>query len=355
MRAFDTPRARIALIVALFAALFVLRVLVSEPGPLLLLPVLLAGAWFGVRWGVGAAFVAAGIYAVTRAINDDSDAAEAIVVGALVRLFVYGVAGAIVGHLTQQGRTLATRVEDQSRNLHDLEAIRAALAPAELPVRPGLDIAALWEPARDGVVGGDFHLVAEGPENSTVVVVGDVVGKGPDAAGRAAFVRSTIASLVPFTDDPCRILELTNSRLIERTGTTMDFTTVVCVSFRPKERCLSWAFAGHLPPHWLDTGKPLNGATPGFPLGVERDVGCTSNSQSGVEAGTGVLLFTDGLSEARKPGASVFGEARIVHALAQHFEGRPPQDIVSGLQLEAEAFADGPLGDDLCMVALRVK
>ena len=355
MKAFDTPRRRIALVAALFAAIIVVRLYSGEPGPLLLLPVLLAAAWFGFRWGLAAAVAAAAIYAITRSIHPDDDGAGAIAVGTVVRLVVYGAAAAIVGRLTQQGRALTTTVEGQDRRLEDLEAIRAALAPADLPTRPGLELAALWEPARDGVVGGDFHLVAEGPEESTVVVVGDVVGKGPDAAGRAAFVRSTIASLVPFTDDPCRLLELTNDRLIERTGTTVDFTTVVCVAFRPRERCLSWSFAGHLPPHWLDTGKPLNGAEPGFPLGVERDVGCTSNSESGISPGTGVLLFTDGLSEARKPGATVFGEARITHALAERLEGRPPQEIVSTLRREAEAFADGQLGDDICMVALRVK
>jgi serine phosphatase RsbU (regulator of sigma subunit) len=118
---------------------------------------------------------------------------------------------------------------------------------------------------------------------------------------------------------------------------------------------LSWAFAGHLAPHWLDTGKPLNGAQPGFPLGLERDVGCTSNSQAGLEPGSGVLLFTDGLSEARRAGADVFGEARIVHTLNTKLEGRTPQEIVSSLRQEAETFAAGPLGDDLCMVALRVK
>jgi serine phosphatase RsbU (regulator of sigma subunit) len=354
MRAFDTPRARIALIAAMFAALFVLRAVVDEPGPLLLIPVLLSGLWFGERAGVVAALVAAGVYAVTREIRPYDDGLG-IVGGTLVRVLVYGVAGAVVGRLTQESRTLATRVEGQSRKLEDLEAVRAALAPADLPTRPGLDIAALWEPAADGIVGGDFHLVAEGPESSTVVAVGDVVGKGPDAAGRAAFVRTTIASLIPFTDDPCRILELTNDRLIERTGTTMDFTTVVCVAYRPAERRLSWAFAGHLPPHWLDTGTPLNGAQPGFPLGVERDVGCTSNSLSGLDPGTGVILFTDGLSEARKPGADVFGEVRIVHVLAEKLGGKSPQEVVDRLRREAEDFAEGPLADDLCMVALRVK
>lgn len=353
MRAFDTPRARIALIFAAFAAILLLRLIVDEPGPLLLLPVLMAGAWFGSRAGVGAALLAAAIYAITRALSTDDGTAD-VLIGAAVRLFVYGIAGAVIGQLTEQSRALSTHVAGQEKKLQDLEMIRAALAPADLPARPGLEIAALWEPAADGVVGGDFHLVAAGPEDSTVVVVGDVVGKGPEAAGRSAFVRSTIASLIPFTDDPCRILELTNDRVIERTGTTMDFTTVVAVAYRPKDRSLSWAFAGHLPPHWLDTGVPLDGARPGFPLGVERDVGCTSSSLAGIEPGKGVLLFTDGLSEARRPGADVFGEARIVHSLNTQLEGREPDEIVSRLRQEAETFANGPLADDLCMVALRI-
>src|SRR5215213_3901715 len=101
MRAFDTPRARIALVAATFAALFVLRLLVEEPGPLLLLPVLLAGAWFGSRGGLAAAATAAAIYAVTRGLMTDDDAAD-VAIGTLIRLVVYGVAGAVVGHLTDQ-------------------------------------------------------------------------------------------------------------------------------------------------------------------------------------------------------------------------------------------------------------
>jgi serine phosphatase RsbU (regulator of sigma subunit) len=90
--------------------------------------------------------------------------------------------------------------------LEDLRAIRDALTPPELPQRPGLELAAAFLPAIAEQVSGDFYLVAEGPQDSTVLVVGDVVGHGLQAARRAAFIRTTFAATAPFSDDPCRLL-----------------------------------------------------------------------------------------------------------------------------------------------------
>jgi serine phosphatase RsbU (regulator of sigma subunit) len=64
-----------------------------------------------------------------------------------------------------------------------LRAIRDALTPPELPQRPGLELAAAFLPAAAEKVSGDFYLVAEGPQDSTVLVVGDVVGHGLPRGG----------------------------------------------------------------------------------------------------------------------------------------------------------------------------
>jgi Stage II sporulation protein E (SpoIIE) len=93
-------------------------------------------------------------------------------------------------------------LEAAEHELEDLRAIRDALTPSELPQRPGLDLAAAFLPAE--VVSGDFYLAAEGPRDSTVLVVGDVVGHGVKAARRAAFVRTAFAATAPFSDDPCQ-------------------------------------------------------------------------------------------------------------------------------------------------------
>ena len=200
---------------------------------------------------------------------------------------------------------LRERLEAAEHELEDLRAIRDALTPPELPQRPGLELAAAFLPAAAEQVSGDFYLVAEGPQDSTVLVVGDVVGHGLKAARRAAFVRTTFAATAPFSDDPGRLLSWANTALIERAG----------ISDRVRHRRLR-----HLSPR---TSSSCAGPTPAIPRrcgsttagsssrprreprsGSRADPGCVEGSRRSA-AGAGVLLYTDGLTEARHDGRAV--------------------------------------------------
>src|SRR5687767_5090882 len=200
---------------------------------------------------------------------------------------------------------LRGRLEAAEHELEDLRAIRDALTPPELPQRPGLELAAAFLPAAAEQVSGDFYLVAEGPQDSTVLVVGDVVGHGLQAGRRAAFVRTTFAATAPFSDDPSRLLSWANTALIERAGTTSEFVTAACVTYLPSERLLRWAYAGHPPALRLDDGRELTAVTQGAPLAVRADPGCVEGSMRSTGS-AGVLLYTDGLTEARHDG-QMFG------------------------------------------------
>jgi serine phosphatase RsbU (regulator of sigma subunit) len=92
---------------------------------------------------------------------------------------------------------LGERLEAAEHELEDLRAIRDALTAPELPQRPGLELAAAFLPAAAESVSGDFYLVAEGPQDSTVLVVGDVVGHGLPAGRRSAFVGTAFAATAP--------------------------------------------------------------------------------------------------------------------------------------------------------------
>jgi serine phosphatase RsbU (regulator of sigma subunit) len=205
-------------------------------------------------------------------------------------------------------------------------------------------------PAQQGAA-GDFYLVTAGPADTTVVVVGDVAGKGVDAARRAAFVRTAFATSAPFTRDPCRLLELANSALLEQQVEPAMFVTCACIVFSPSDHTMTWALAGHPPPMWLDDGTPLLSVTPAYPLGVERHLNCTSASTR-FDVGAGLMAFTDGLSEARRGGGELFGTDRIATRLAT-LRGASPARVVRELRRDAERFAGGALPDDLCIVALR--
>jgi serine phosphatase RsbU (regulator of sigma subunit) len=247
---------------------------------------------------------------------------------------------------------LRQRLDEAENELDDLRAIRDALTPPELMRRPGLELAAVFEPAASERVSGDFYLVAEGPRNSSILVVGDVIGHGLNAARRAAFVRTAFVVTAPFSDDPCQLLSWANTALIERAGTSLDFVTAACVTYLPGEQLLRWAYAGHPPALWLDDGRELTAPAQGTLLGTGADPGCVEGSLR-TPPGTGLLLYTDGLTEARHAGAQ-FGLDRVSEALAGLH--RPsPSEAIAALRARVAEFASGRLTDDLCMLAARIR
>ena len=264
--------------------------------------------------------------------------------------------GALVERLRNEARVREDvitrqleRLTADELELKDLRAIRDALTPPELASQPGVDLAASFVPATEGV-SGDFYLVAEGPNDATALVVGDVVGKGLAAARRAAFMRTVFLTTAPFSDDPTQLLSWANTALLERIEGNVDFVTVGCVTFSPSERLLRWAYAGHPPVLRLDSGEELSGGR-AYPLGLSRDWACTTVARH-LAPGAGVLLYTDGLTEARHNGEQ-FGHTRLVHSIQRH-RGRTSSEIVAAITAEVEDYAASGMADDLCVVAARI-
>ena len=245
---------------------------------------------------------------------------------------------------------LRARLDAAEHELEDLRAIRDALTPFELPQRPGMDLAAAFVPAAERV-SGDFYLVAEGPQRSTVLVVGDVVGHGLHAAQRAAFVRTAFALTAPFSDDPRKLLGWVNAALVERAGPSFEFVTAACVTYLPNTQILRWAYAGHPPALWLHSGRQLAVPKQGLPLGLHDEPAYAEGSHRS-EAPAGMLLYTDGLTEARRRG-EFFGLDRVNAALAELTDPTPSQ-AVDLLGTRVAEFADGALTDDLCLLAARI-
>ena len=246
-------------------------------------------------------------------------------------------------------RQLARLTADELE-LEDLRAIRDALTPPAVAGRPGVDLAASFLPATEGV-SGDFYLVAEAPNDATTLVVGDVVGKGLRAARQASFIRTAFSTTAPFSDDPAQLLSWANTALLEHTAEAeIDFVTAGCVTFLPGHRLLRWAYAGHPPVLWLDSGEELSGGR-AFPLGVSRDWEVTTAAYQ-LSSGTGVLLYTDGVTEARHDGDQ-FGQPRLVHSIQQR-RGQSPSEVVAGITADVQGYAASGLADDLCVVAARV-
>jgi sigma-B regulation protein RsbU (phosphoserine phosphatase) len=236
--------------------------------------------------------------------------------------------------------------------LERLREMRRALLPKGLPERPALDMASCFLPADDNV-GGDFFVLGEGRDGSTILVVGDVVGRGLDAALRASYIRALLIGFVRSCDDPARILELTNAALTEGPVTGADFATAVCVVHRPERAEIAWALAGHPPPLRLSDGEPLVPPVIAPPLAIDPDFR-VEGAVAPFEPGDGVLVYTDGITEARSGSGDFFGDDRLQTALAE-LGDLDPADLVAALRDRVQEFTGTEWSDDACMLALRAK
>lgn len=255
-----------------------------------------------------------------------------------------------VGESAMEAAKVAERLAMAERELVDLRAIRDALLSPTLVQRDGMTIAAEVIPAEPHV-GGDFYYVGEGPQGTAVLAVGDVVGRGIQAARRAAFARTALASVANFSDDPCQLLRWVNVALVERIGGSGDFVTVICLTLDPPTRRVRVASAGHHPAVKLDSATELSGARTGAALGLGAEVRCHS-AEVKLGGGEGVLLFTDGVIEARGPD-SRFGTERLYESLGR-VAGESPDQVIAALKADLDRFVASEPTDDVCLLAVRV-
>ncbi|MEA2289325.1 MAG: phosphoserine phosphatase RsbU/P [Solirubrobacteraceae bacterium] len=219
-------------------------------------------------------------------------------------------------------RLAARRVVDQESSLRRqaeemARALQESLLPPVLPAVDGLDLAALYLPADAGVVGGDFYDVFEAGD-SYVLVVGDVSGKGAAAAAVTALARHTIRTASLSLASPAEMLRTLNRAMfIGRNETDVEhFCTVLVVAARLSERglALTVATGGHPPALLLrGDGSTAELKASGPPAGWYRDAPYTEAAFD-LAPGETLVLFTDGITEARTP-AGMLGSDGLAHAL----------------------------------------
>lgn len=303
-------------------------------------PVGMAAWWFGLRAALATAAACIGLFAVGHAIEPVSEFGPALVIRTVFLLIV----AALVSVVAQRLRLLEHSAEE-------LEAIRAALTPTDLPDLPGVDAGAAFVPSELGV-SGDFYLLTNGPDGSTVAVVGDVVGHGPAAARLATFIRARFAAFAANSSDPAELLTMANAALVDRPGRRSELVSAVCVRFGPGERSVCWARAGHAPPLRLPQLDELAGDGSTFLLGAEERLEL-ENTESSIAGSEGLLVYTDGATDVRR-GREMLGLEGLAGMLAP-LTGLAARPIATEVEREILAWADRPIRDDLCLLVLKPK
>jgi sigma-B regulation protein RsbU (phosphoserine phosphatase) len=239
--------------------------------------------------------------------------------------------------------------EERSRAL--ARTLQQTLIPPTPPEIPGLDIATRYRPAGDGTeVGGDFYdLFSVGGE--WVVAIGDVCGKGAEAAVVTALVRYTLRAAAVQHPNPAAALATLNA-VLQRHETDR-FCTVAFLRLR--ERSGGWqallCLGGHPAPLLRRPGESLQVlGEPGSVLGVMDDPDLHDIPVT-LRAGDVLLLYTDGLPDGRR-GSEFYGDQRLAGLLATEHDAA--EGLASALLDDVLAFQGGTARDDIAIVVVRV-
>ena len=233
------------------------------------------------------------------------------------------------------------------------EALQASLIPPVLRAVPGVEIAsAHMAPTRGRAVGGDFYDVHPTPAGWGVAI-GDVCGKGEDAASVTAVARHAIRVLAHWNADPAEVLRGANEiMLAEEFGSRFVTASTTHLSWSGSSLHAVLGSAGHPGPVLVrPDGRAQVLAGGGLPLGIFPDAEPVTHE---LELASGDVLFfcTDGLTDARSPDQAYF-EGTLADGLST-LAGKPAADIVAGMRRLVLDFCAGVLLDDLTMLVLRV-
>ncbi len=237
--------------------------------------------------------------------------------------------------------------------------LQADLLPPELPRPEGVELFGSYQAAKDGLrIGGDFYDVF-GPvdgSSETVVALGDVCGKGPEAAVLTGKVRQTLRALSLVDADPARMLTVLNQALL---GSSRQhrFVTLVLASIGRADHGrvrMSMATGGHPAPLVLRAdGTVETVPVSGTLIGV---VPLVTVRPATIELAPGelCLLYSDGLTEARGgvSGKEHYGEDRLSDALAS-CHGMPGEAAVERVRQLVSDWVHGGVRDDIAILAVR--
>jgi serine phosphatase RsbU (regulator of sigma subunit) len=244
------------------------------------------------------------------------------------------------------------RLYEQQR--HIARTLQAALLPNELPTIPGIALAARYVAQGEDVeVGGDLYDVFAGPDG-WAVAVGDVCGKGPVAAGLTAMVRFTLRAEVQHGRGPAAALQEVNAAMLrQREGTPGSFCTLVHGAITPAENgtAVRLAAGGHLPPMVLRRAGHVEILhVTGTMLGIFADPDLPETTLW-LAPGDALLLYTDGVTEARSSGR-FYGQSRLADLL-RACAGDSAEQIADRLADDVLSFQAGNPRDDIAILVVQ--
>ena len=241
------------------------------------------------------------------------------------------------------------RQYDAERRL--TRTLRGAFFSAPAAV-PGFEMGHLYHVASAAsAIGGDFYDVMALAEGRLGVLIGDVSGHGAEAAGLTALVKSAMRAEALRLPSPESVMDRANE-LVVHGAAPHEFVSAFFGLVDGGTGHMAYSMAGHPPPVLLRAGaEPVLLQADGGVLGASKTMRY-ENHGTVLDIGDMIVLYTDGLVEARSTSGIPFGSERLLEAVSRSAE-EPAERIPESLFLSAFSHAEGRLSDDIAIVALR--
>ena len=241
------------------------------------------------------------------------------------------------------------------RERYIAETLQRSLLPTQMPEIPGIELQARFVPAGRGQhVGGDFYDVIALGDDRWLLVIGDVCGKGPEAAALTAMVRYTLRAEAAHESRPGELLGLLNDAILTQRSDYL-FCTAVCarLDLQGSRAAITLAGGGHPMPLLRRAGGRVEPPpAPGGPL-----IGVYSDAEFGEQRyslllGDSLIIYTDGLLEAHAPERLLTPEA--LGDLARALGDQPLASLLRALENAALGSSIEPVRDDIAILAFSL-
>ncbi|HSK47402.1 MAG TPA: SpoIIE family protein phosphatase, partial [Coriobacteriia bacterium] len=236
-----------------------------------------------------------------------------------------------------------------SREHEVASVLQASIIPADLPDYPEVTAGSVYAPAGgEAEIGGDYYDLFKAPDGLIWIAIADVCGKGVNAATKTSMIKYVVRALAGSDLGPAAIVSRVNNMIADG-GDTSDIVTLWLGRYDAERGKLCWADGGHPPGLLRKTDGSIQqlGVT-GALLGAMTDAPYDEMVVQ-IGAGESLLLYTDGVTEARR-GNIFFGEERVQTILA---ENAPPAEIAQSLLEAVRGYVQGELRDDVAVLVVR--
>ncbi|MFK0168648.1 GAF domain-containing SpoIIE family protein phosphatase [Streptomyces sp. NPDC090306] len=266
---------------------------------------------------------------------------------------------ALAEELARRAALTALNARQYTQRVALSRDLQAGLLLAEVPTLPGAEVATYYHPAGEGLeIGGDFYDVFPLKDGAWAFMLGDVCGRGATAATTTALVRHTARAVARLLPGPEAVVRAVNTALLDRPDSQAGgFVTLVHGTLVPDPEGgldISLVRAGHPLPLLVDAddvARPLE--CHGSLLGVTPEPRLTT-LRFRLRPGESLLLYTDGLTEARDGAGEQFGEERLADTLTGSAREHTASEVITTLVDAVRAFTGhADMDDDQAALVLR--